>query len=246
MPFEINYTDPMTQINYPNSFWLISAVNLNQLALTATVTFDAFATVNSYNVGNGRVAQQQFVFNSAADYQSFLEFQFESPNSIYSFYALIEMAILDPLFSTFFSGGSFIQWSIYRPVTLEVGAEAQTRVNVVYSGNQLTGISAGAGVTITHNAAEFTITGAGLVPTYTDRVYYDLNGSVLPGETIFFAYDPALGFMQDAQLLPLRSFGGFASIPFLHQISVAVTNSVGWRAKFNMAGNSGQIAFLGL
>lgn len=237
MPYQLDYTDTTTGINYPLSFWIISNIYLNHLELNGVIIFKGYNSVNDYNVGYSPIAEKRFDFNSREDYESLLEFQFESFNTIFSFYALVEQAISE--LSDFFTGGDYIQWSIVRPISVEIGSELDSRVNVIYSGGNLTGISDGDGVSI----GSFTITAADFPIGHTDRVYYDLNGIVLPGDIYYFQYDPTTGFMVDSQLLALHAFGGEIT-PIVGPIQITairINNTVGRHLKFNQRGNSGHV-----
>jgi|GEM_PF-4639852 len=222
MPYLLDYTDPSTTMNYPESFWLISAVSLNQLQKSATITFDGFQSVTAYNEGPGLIAQKQFVFNDTDIYSKLIEFQFESVDlNYFSFYSLLELAINET--SGFFQTG--FQWSACRPIVIEIGAESDTRLNVLFSGTQLgTTTDFLNGVSI--DSATFT--GADLVIGHPTEIYYDLSAPVMPNQRLFWSYDQSEGAITDIHLLAIRSFK-----------DIPVNNSVGSRLNFSMRGNSG-------
>lgn len=223
MPIQIDYTAP-SRVNYPNSFWAIAMENKNHLGGTESLVVNGYATVGDFNAGGDFIAQQTFLFNGP-DYDRLIRDQYEVLDTHFSYYELIEQALLDPTFTTFFTGGSYTQFSIVRPTALEVGDELETRINVTFTG-VLTGADP-LGHTIKVNGVAATITAAAQNPFDTKQIQYDLSAAIEAADEVTWEYDSSVGLLTDVSLLPVRSFGAQAAV-----------NNVGEHLWFDSAENS--------
>ena len=237
MPFILNTT--INGTNYPLSFWIIALVSMNHIERTAIVHVNGYASVEDYNAGNAFISQQPVIFNDGSLYDSYVRFQFERPDNVFSFYVYLETAILAA--TTFFVGSQ--PYSVTQPISLEVGQENDNRINVGFS-NTLTGINSGGGATIKINGTPATITGAaanGLFsfpPSYV--VYYDISPSPVTGDVVTWSYDGGAvfggsGTLTDPSLNPVYKFTG-----------LSVDSTIGERLRFSKKSNSSQLITLGV
>lgn len=235
MPFRFDHTTP-GGTNYPDSFWVISAVNLNHLGQSAVVIMNGYADVETFNSGGEPFSQQQIVFNDSEIYRLAISIPFQTNWSgvDFSFYWYLETAL--PQGSGYANLGTFEeQYSITGLNSLEIGAEADDIVAVAFS-NELTGYSSAAGVTIRVNGSPATISSASLDGNYSFPhfgVAYDLSADVQLGDEVTWEYDggaPGSGTLTDPGLLPVRKFE-----------ATPVVNTIGFYLKFNRKSNSGHI-----
>lgn len=232
MPFVMDYTDA-AGVNYPESYWIIATNSQNHPGGTEALTFDGYRSVADYESGMGVIAQESFVINGP-NYDSYIRLQFELLGTIFSYYTLLEQAVVG-LF-TFFSTAT--QLSNMRVLSLNVEAtdsvadeEFENRVIAVIS-KPMTGVDVATGFTIRVNGTPATIvTVSSDFSTPIKLVYFDLAASILPTDVVTWEYDAATGFLIDYQLLAAPSFS-----------AMPVVNNVGEYWRFNSASNSGQFA----
>jgi hypothetical protein len=229
MPFTLDYTDPDTNANFPTSFWVISHLYLDHLHLNGQITFRAYTSVTDYNDGLAHIAEKSFKFNNPDDYAALVEFQFESISEIFSFYSLLESAVLSV--SDFFALAT--QTSVYRVLTAEIGEEADNKINIQFSGRQVTGVQTDNVIvtqlrpTLLGGNISYTVTDADLVIGHSDQAYYVLDADALSSWPIRWNFRPELSDMYDAQLIPFHTL-----------MFNPITSTVGCRAKFDVVSNS--------
>lgn len=229
MPIRIDYT-AATGTNYPNSFWVIAMENKNHLGSTESLVVNGYATVDEFNAGAGFIAQQTFLFNGP-DYDRLIRNQYEVLDTHFSYYELLEQALLDPLFTTFFTAGSYAQFSIVRPTAFEVGDELDTRVNVTFTA-VLTGSG---GVTIKVNGSSVSITAEAQNPFNLKQIQYDLGVTVHPLDVVTWQYNASVGTLNDVSFLPVRGFA-----------AQSVVNNTGEHLWFDRVNDSAHLLTIGV
>lgn len=237
MPIEMDYT--FHGANHPQSFWLLSSLNLNMTGKNASVAMAGYHNKEAFEADSTDVLDTQLIACSDPD---IFDFYFGEINRF------IEGSSYVNVIETYLQIGSpdlpeittfFISGVVYSPidfVSAFIGGTDNAVVAVTYSDDVFNGGNFTNGVTVKVNGSPVTVSSAAQ-PADLRVVNYTLASPVDLTDVVTFEYTPFStgGTVQDGGGI------GVYRIP-----AKSVTNLVGSALAFDLASNSAHLITLGV
>lgn len=229
MPILLDYT--FHGVNHPDSWWVLTCLNINRRNKTANVLMFGYHDKAAHDANpDDTIDIQNFTCTDSEIYDFYfgaIDYTNDSAYvSIIEVYLIIGSPSLPEITGNFFNGG--IAYSAIDYVSAEIGDVSGLVVAVTFNDNLQISVSSGA--TINVNGSPATISSY-TQPVNTKIIYFTLSAAVNIADEITFEYDGFAGGIADDSGFPLQSIA-----------ERSVTNQVGEYWRFSDKNNSAHIA----
>lgn len=202
MPFRMDYTDPSTGANYPESWWELAQVNINFTGRTSMTIWHGWADKHAFDDGMLPIHAEILNMNNPDDFEQYIRPIAEQVSGQSLDYNLRQVVLI--LF-TFFSTGT--EFSSVAPVASRIHSSNNKRVVVQFTQEVVNvGGALKDGVTVKVNGVSRTVTVATAdLSGFFPELWFDLTSPVFPGDVVTWEYDETPGTWADGQFLPMAS-----------------------------------------